>query len=161
MPIPIEEKVHRVKTTRVVALVAATALVASAAPAFGAPSIPSIIKRLDKREASHYKETSRRISATVLLARQPDIARTTRVVTYMTQSASNPTFFSGQALCPAGTTLTGGGVDWGTSQTYAAYHVVSSAPDPGSVAWTGSASTGGSPMPSTVPSVYAVCLKLS
>jgi hypothetical protein len=147
------------KATRVVGLVAATAVLASAAPAFGAPSIPSIIKRLDKREARHYKETDRRLKAAALLALRPDTARTSRVAMPMTQSASSPTIFTGQALCPAGTTLTGGGVDWGMSPTYPAYHVIGSAPDPGSVAWRASVSTGGAP--AVVPSVYAVCLKLS
>lgn len=150
------------RTTRTVACVAATAILVSAAPAFGAPSVPSIIKRLDKREARHYKDTSRRITATARLATLPDVARTDRVEAFMTQSATSPTMFSGQALCPSGTTLTSGGVDWGTATSeYLGYHVVSSAPDAGSVAWHATASTGGSPMPGRVPSVYALCLKLS
>ena len=149
------------KTTRVAALVAVTALLASAAPAFGTPSIPTLIKRLDKREARHYKETDRRLKATALLALRPDTARTSRVAAPMAQSASSPTIFNGQVLCPPGTTLTGGGVDWGSSTIYPAYSIISSAPDPGSVSWHASASTGGAPMPSVTPSVYAVCLSLS
>jgi hypothetical protein len=120
-------------TPRVVALVAATALLASSAPAFGAPSVPSIIKRLDKREARHFKETDRRLKGAVALAAMPPVARTQRVETYMTQSGTTS---HGDAICPSNTTLTGGGVDWGPgTPEYPGYHVVSSAPDPGPVAW--------------------------
>lgn len=140
---------------RVIALVVGTFIVAQVTPAFGAPSLEGLIKRIDKREKRHYASLDRRIRASVLLTLNQSI-KTDRVSAAMSQSTTNPRYFSGTVSCATGR-LVGGGVDWYVSPDYGDYRVIRSAPSIGAVSWQAAVDTGASPTPSTSPQVYAIC----
>jgi hypothetical protein len=144
-----------VRASRVVALVAGAFIVAQVTPAFGAPSLASLVKRIDQREKRHYASLDRRIKASVLLTLNQSI-KTNRVSAPMSQSPPNPRYFSGIVSCASGQ-LVGGGVDWNVSADYGDYRVIRSAPSVGALSWQAAVDTGASPTPSTAPQVYAIC----
>lgn len=143
---------------RWVALVLGAALAATyVSPAFGGPDLTARIKRVDQREARHYKALDRRIDAVYALLSDPTIRSTVQTAA-MQQSGR---FFSGTVSCPAGR-LVGGGVDWGSSLLAQGWHVVASAPTLGATAWTATlAATDSLEGPSDIPRVYAVCATVS
>ena len=143
------------RASRVVVLVVGTVIVAQVTPAVGAPSLEGLVKRIDKREKRHYASLDRRIKASVLLTLNQSI-KTDRVSAAMSQSATNPRYFSGTVSCATGR-LVGGGVDWYVSPDYGDYRVIRSAPSVGAVSWQAAVYSGDAPSPATSPQVYAIC----
>lgn len=140
---------------RWIALLLGAALAATyVSPAMGGPDLAGRVARIDKRERAHYRDLERRVRATALLAGQDPVLRTTVVTAPVTQTGR---FYAATARCGYGQTLTGGGVDWGSSLVAQSWHVISSAPTTGE-AWTASlAATDSLEGPTDVPKVYAVC----
>ncbi len=118
-----------------------------AVPAAGGPSIAVV----DKREKAHYKALDKRLKA----AESKKLVNTIVRAPMSTQQGGT---YSGVASCEQGWTLTGGGANW--ALPFVDYRVISSAPGTSGESWTAQVSFGGSPPPSTFPTVYAVCTKL-
>lgn len=149
----------------VVGLLTASLVIGWAMPAFGAPSVGSLTRRithLDTRENGHYEQLKAallaldaRVSATNTLL---NLKALRTDVEHGVMSPSTGGFYSGRATCLAGYVLVGGGVTW-LGLEYAGYKVISSGPDIGGTSWSATVNTGGSPDGS--PQVYAVCARLS
>ena len=142
-----------VKKRHVFGLVVLAVVVAQVGPAFGAPSLASIVKRVTKLEQAD--RTLRSTDLSLLQRIQLSSIETSVQSSYMTQSTTNLRTFSGYASCRSGS-LVSGGVRW-NSALWGDYHIIESGPDPGGVSWTAAVNTGNGQTPSQYPQVYAVC----
>jgi len=133
------------------------ALVANvAAPAFGGDTALQRILKLDKRETKHYKDLDRRLRLTASAVLN---ARVTNIVVTKPMTVSGH-FFSGEALCPAGSTMTGGGADWGTNPYLSPdWKIVSSRPTSSSTGWAATVYYENGTVVTVPPVVYAVCAR--
>ncbi len=138
----------------VIALVIGAVVVAQVAPAFGAPSLGTLAKKVSSLQRS---VSSLRANDLYLLQQIRLMRLTTTVVTAdMTEEPGYPGFYRGSARCPAGSDLTGGGTGWGQSSYQATWRVNHSGPSTGGMAWEAGVLTG-SAGATTAPKVYAVC----
>jgi hypothetical protein len=146
----------------VVGLLTVVIAVLWAVPAFGGPSLVKLSQRittLGDREQQHYDSLDARIKATVLYVNGRAL-RSSVSSQPMTPDVTAG-FYRGQVACPGGTSLTGGGVDWGVNALYADYRVIESAPSLSGSQWRATVNTGLSRPPVTPPAVYAVCAYIS
>jgi hypothetical protein len=143
-----------VKKRYVFGLVVLAVVVAQVGPAFGAPSLASLVKRVTKLEQADRKLRSTDLSLLQLI--KLTSVSTSVQSSSMTQSTTNYRTFSGSASCSSGS-LVSGGVRW-NSPLYGDYHIIESGPDPGGVSWTAAVNTGRDwTTPLQYPQVYAVC----
>lgn len=146
-------------TSRTLAAFALIAVLFLAGPAFGGPSLASLIKRVDQREARHYRSLDQRIKATVLLLRAQEIETTTERSTM--RQAGDGSSFSGEARCSSiRQTLISGGVDWGGDIEQGDWHIVSSGPNISGNVWRATVNIGSAGTPRTWPIVYAICAEV-
>lgn len=136
----------------VVLLLAATFVLASAGTAYGGPSLKKIVRDISglKARTDRLAENDR-----LLVERIRLVGLKSSIVTADLRASTTPGWYSGQATCPSGSTLTGGGAKFRSVQWSS--RTVSSNPDPGGTSWEVSVNAGSETPLTQLPQAYAVC----